>query len=63
MGANRKYYLWLLQKDKDPASWVGATYRVLGPDPLSAILDAHEPVFWKELGRFKVETVKVQVDP
>ena len=51
-------------------NWLGelkldwkATYRVQGPDPLSAVLDAHEPVFRKELGMIKGMTAKILVDP
>ena len=50
-------------------NWLGelkldwkATYRGQGPDPLSAILDAHELVFRKELGTIKGVTAKIQVD-
>ncbi len=40
-----------------------AAYRVQEPDPLAAVLEAHETVFQEELGTIRGASAKIQVDP
>ena len=73
-GSQQKVLPLIVTEGQGPSllgrNWLGelkldwkATYRVQGPDPLAAVLDAHEPVFRKELGTIKGITAKIHIDP